>query len=276
MTENPLIIDTSLHWTAVVVYVLAAVLNTYGVIFKKDKAERLSYFIVIAGLIIHGIALIYRWSVAGHGPYMVRYEVLSSNAWIALFLFLIFARAFPKIKPASIVMFPATFLLIAIGLFFNPEVRKLPPSLKSIWLVLHVIFYKIALGTILIALAFSVFYILKKRTGMIWLQRLPDIDTLDTYAYRFAGFGFTFWAIAMLAGSIWAYQSWGRFWAWDPVETWSLITWISFGIYLHLRRFFGWKGEKAAYFYILCFSLSLISIFFIPLIESSIHSEYFR
>lgn len=273
--NNSLVTDTGLHWLAVIVYVLATVTNTYGIIFKKQKAEQLSYFIVIAGLIIHGMALIYRWTVAGHGPYMVKYEVLSSDSWIALFIFLIFCRFFPKIRPSSIIVFPSIFLLIGLGIFFNPELRKLPPSLKSIWLVLHVTFYKIALGTILIAFAFSIFYILKKRTDIKWLQKFLDIETIDVYAYRFTGFGFTFWAIAMLTGSIWAYQSWGRFWAWDPIETWSLITWIFFGIYLHLRRFFGWKGEKSAYFFLLCFLLSIISLFFIPLVESSIHSEYF-
>ncbi|OGW25224.1 MAG: cytochrome C biogenesis protein ResC [Nitrospirae bacterium GWC2_42_7] len=274
--NNPLIIDTAIHWLAVIIYVLASVINIYGLIFRKEKAETASYYIVATGLIVHGIALVYRWAIAGHGPYMVRYEVLSSNAWIALATFLAFSRFFPKIRPVSIFTFPAVFLLIALSLFFNPEMKKLPPSLQSIWLVLHVTFYKIALGTILIALALSVFYILKNRTKIKWLERIPDKDTLDIYAYRFVGFGFTFWAIGMLAGSIWAYQSWGRFWGWDPIETWSLVTWVLFGIYLHLRRFFGWKGEKSAYFFVLCFIVSVVSIFFVPLVESSIHTEYFR
>ncbi len=274
--NEPLVIDTAIHWTAVIVYIIATIANTFGLIFRKERAERRGYIIVIVGLIIHGIGLIYRWNVAGHGPYMTRYEVLSANAWIALFIFLIFARIFPKIKPASIIVFPVAFLTIALGLFFNPEVRKLPPSLKSIWLVLHVTFYKIALGTILIALVLSIFYVLKLRTRIQWLERLPSLDIIDDYAYRFAGFGFTFWAIGMLAGSIWAYRSWGRFWGWDPVEIWSLITWIFFGIYLHLRRFFGWKGEKSAYFLTLCFLISIIAYFFSSLVETSIHSEYFR
>lgn len=274
--NNPLIIDTGLHWAAVVVYVLATAANTYGLIFRKDRAERVSYLLVVVGLFIHGVALIYRWTVSGHGPYMVRYEVLSSNAWTSLFVFLIFARVFPKIRQASIFVFPSAFLLIAIGIFSNPGAKKLPPTLKSIWLVLHVTFYKIALGTLLITLILSVFYILKKRAGIGWLRRLPDIKVIDEYSYRFTGFGFTFWTIGMLAGSIWAYQSWGRFWGWDPVETWSLITWVFLGIYLHLRRFFLWRGEKAAYLFMVCFLISLISLFFIPLIESSIHSEYFR
>jgi cytochrome c-type biogenesis protein CcsB len=271
---NPIVIDISLHWAAVIVYMLATAVNTYGLIFKRDRVEKTSYFIVIAGLLIHGAALIYRWNLTGHGPYTVKYEVFSSNAWMILFIFLIFSWIFPKIKPTSIFVFPSSFLLLATGLFFDPEVKKLPPSLKSIWLIPHGIFYNIALGTILIAVTLSILYIIKKRTSIKWFQRFLDMDTIDIYAYRFAGFGFIFWAIAVLSGSIWAYESWGRFWGWDPIETWSLITWIFFGVYLHLRRFFGWKGERAAYLYIICFLISLISLFFIPYIESTIHSSY--
>ena len=272
--NNPLAIDTGLLWVAVIIYVFATVINIYGLIFKREGAERASYFTVTAGLFVHGIALVYRWNLTGHGPYTVKYEVFSSNAWMVLFIFLVFSKTYPKIKPASMFLFPATLLLLATGLSFNPEVKKLPPSLKSIWLIPHGIFYNIALGTILIAVTLSIFYILKKRTNIKWIQRFLDMDTIDIYAYRFAGFGFIFWAIAVFSGSIWAYQSWGRFWGWDPVETWSLVTWIFFGIYLHLRRFFGWKGEKAAYFFILCFLISVISLFFTPYIESSLHSSY--
>lgn len=276
MKGDQVAIVTGIHWGAVLCYVLATLVNTYGLIFRNEKLEKRGYLIASAGLLVHGAAIVYWWRIVGHGPYMARHEVLSSNAWIVLALFLILVRIFPKIRGASIIVFPSTFLLIAIGLFFNPEVRKLPPTLRSIWLVLHVMFYKIALGTLLVALAFSLFYILKRRTTLRLCERLPDMETIDLYAHRFAGFGFVFWAIAMLAGSIWAYQSWGRFWGWDPVETWSLVTWGMFGIYLHLRRFFGWGGERSAWLFIVCFILSLASIFFTPLIESSIHSEYFR
>lgn len=273
---NTFAIVTGVHWAAVIVYVLATICNTYGIIFKKEKAERIGYYIAVAGLLIHGVGLILWWKIVGHGPYIGRFEVLSSISWVMLVLFLIFCKRFPAVRPASIFVFPSAFLLIALGLFFSPVVRKLPPTLRSIWLILHVTFYKIAAGTIIIALAFSLFYILKSRMKSEWLKRLPDMVTVDMFAYRFAGLGFVFWAIAMLTGSIWAYQSWGRFWGWDPIETWSLITWVVFGIYLHLRRFFGWKGEKAAYFFVVCFLLSMINLFIIPFVASSIHSEYFR
>jgi cytochrome c-type biogenesis protein CcsB len=274
--NNTLYIETGLHWAAVIVYAIAILINSHGIIFHNEKTEKLSYGIVIAGLFSHGAGIIYRWTIAGHGPYMARYEVVSSDAWIALFLFLIFSKIYPKIRPASIIVFPVVLLTTGLALFFNPKINELPPALKSIWLVLHVGFIKVSLGTMLIALAFSIFYILKKNTEIKWLQRLPELETLDLYSYRFAGYGFTFWTITTLAGSIWAYQSWGRFWAWDPIETWALITWIVFGVYLHLRRFFGLKGEKAAYFYMVCFILSILSVFFVPLLESSVHSSYFQ
>jgi cytochrome c-type biogenesis protein CcsB len=273
---NLLIIDSGFHWAAVIMYAFATLVNVYGLIFLREKAEIISYYIVITGLISHGTGLIYRWVVSGHGPYMARYEVLSSDAWIALFLFLVFSRVFPKIRSASIVVFPVTLLVTGLAIFFNADVTKLPPALKSIWLVMHVGFIKISLATMLIAVAISIFYILKKNTNFTWLERLPDIETLDIYAYRFAGFGFTFWTITVLAGSIWAFQSWGRFWAWDPIETWSLIAWISFGVYLHLRRFFGLRGENAAYLLMLCFFITILSVFFVPVLDSSIHSSYFQ
>ncbi|AJE02499.1 cytochrome c biogenesis protein CcsA [Geobacter pickeringii] len=273
---NDFILVTAIHWAAVVIYVVAAVANTWGVVFSKERPERISYRIAGAGLVVHGVALGIWWRAVGHGPYITRHEVLSSMAFMMVAFFLVAARSLPRIRPASILVFPAAFLFVALSIFMSPTVAKLPPTLRSIWLVLHVSFYKIALAPMLVTLAFSIFYLLKRRKSAPWLDRLPDPETMDLLAGRFAGFGFVFWGIGMLAGSIWAYQSWGRFWAWDPIETWSLITWIAFGIHLHLRRFFRFTGEKSAFFFIFCFTLSLMALFFTPLIGASIHSEYFK
>lgn len=273
---NHYYMDVGLHWVAVVLYIGATVANSAGVIFQKPRAEKAGNALVMTGLVAHSVALAYRWITSGHGPYMVRYEVLSSDAWLALVLFLLFKARYPKIRSASLVIFPAIFLLIGCGLFLDPAAQKLPPSLQSIWLIFHVTFYKIALGTLLIALAFAILYLLKMKAASHRYAMLPSLHDIDTYAYRFTGFGFIFWAIAMLAGSIWAYQSWGRFWGWDAIESWSLITWALFGVYLHLRRFFGWHGEKAAWMFIVCFAVSIMTLFFTPLLATSIHAEYFR
>lgn len=264
------------NWVVVIVYVLATIANATGVLFKKDRPERISYWLAGSGLGLHSIVIAYWWTVVGHGPYMAPNEVLSSDAWAIMACFFIFLRLYPRIKPASILAFPATFLMLALSMFYNPGIRTLPATFRSVWLVIHIGLYKISFATLVIGLALSIFYLLKKRKDSGWLQQLPALETLDIYEYRFAGFGFIFWTIGMLAGSIWAYQSWGRFWGWDPTETWSLITCLMFGAYLHLRRFFQWKGTSAAWFFIACFVISVVSLFGMATLSSSIHSEYFK
>ncbi len=263
-------------WTAAGCYALGTVANVYGVLFGSERVERASNGVIWAGMAVHAAAILYWWRVVGHGPYMAPSEVISSDAWVALAVFFVFRRFFPRIRPASVVVFPLALLMLAVAVFFNPGVRALPPTFTGIWLVFHISFYKIALGTLIVALAFSIFYLLKERSRAAWLARLPEKDRLDLSAYRFAGFGFVFWGIAMLAGSIWAYNSWGRYWGWDPVETWSLITWLLFAIYLHLRRFFRWTGRRAAWLLVFCFLVSLLSLFVTSHMGSSIHGEYLR
>lgn len=265
-----------LMWLAVFIYILASIANISGVVFGKGNSERTGYRLALGALALHGCVIAYWWRIVGHGPYMTPSEVLSSDAWVVMGLFLVFQRRYPQIRPASIIVFPGTFLLLALGLFYNPGIRTLPATFRSIWLVFHILFYKIAVSTIVIAFAFSVFYLMKQRKERPWMRRLPDLAGIDLYAYRFAGFGFIFWAIGMLAGSVWAYQSWGRFWGWDPVESWSLVTWIMFGIYLHLRRFYRWTGRKAAWFFMVCFIVSLVSAFYTSHMSTSIHAEYFK
>jgi len=270
-------IYVAVNWLAVFCYVLATVANAGGVLFRKESLERRSYWAAWLGLGVHTAAIAYWWRMVGHGPYMAPSEVLSSDAWITMVVFLVFMRFFPRIRPASVVVLPAVFLMIALANFYNPGIRSLPPTFGSIWLVLHISFYKISLGTLIIALAFSIFFLLQNRPApSAWMLRLPDLDSIDLYAYRFAGFGFIFWTIGMLAGSIWAYRSWGRYWGWDPVETWSLITWVIFGIYLHLRRFFRMNGGKAALFFIFGFLTALVALFVTSHMGTSIHGEYFQ
>ncbi|HKE97567.1 MAG TPA: c-type cytochrome biogenesis protein CcsB [Actinomycetes bacterium] len=78
-------------------------------------------------------------------------------------------------------------------------------------------------------------------------RRLPAAATLDELAYRTAAFGFPIWTFAIMAGAIWAQAAWGRYWGWDPKETWSFITWVVYAAYLHARATAGWRGRGAAW-----------------------------
>lgn len=266
----------AVNWSIVIIYVLATIANVAGVLFRSDRFERISYRAAGCGLALHTIVISLWWAEVGHGPYMAPNEVLSSDAWMVMVCFFIFLKLYPRIKSASVVAFPAAFLMLALSMFYNPGIRTLPATFRSVWLIIHIGLYKIALATLVIACGLAVFYLLKKRRDSGWLRQLPPLETLDVYSYRFAGFGFIFWTIGMLAGSIWAYQSWGRFWGWDPTETWSLITCLMFGAYLHLRRFFRLNGTSAAWVFIACFIVSLVTLFGMATLSGSIHSEYFK
>lgn len=274
---NPIVLDYILHWTAVGLYILATIAFAHSVVFDQPTRSRYGVWLVRLGLVPHTAALLVRWQHSGHGPYMLKYEVLSSNAWITLVMLLIFLWRRPTWSPVALVTLPVSFLMMALGLFANPEVRELPPTLRSIWLVFHVFFNKLAVGAFILSVAAAVVLLrkLKGHSGRL-LDRLPDADALDAYTVRFVGFGLVFWATTIVAGAIWANQSWGRYWGWDVIETWSLITLLAYATLLHVRKFFGLSGARLAWWTLGCFVVSLLTIFILPFAVPSLHAAYFQ
>lgn len=269
--------EVLLHWAGVILYSTSAVAYALHLFFGRERAQRWGVALAAAGLVPHGAGLILRWIESGHGPYMARYEVLSSNAWVAVASFLLASWCLPRLRAAGAVVMPACFLGMTAGLFTDPGLRTLPPSLRSVWLVLHIVFAKLGAGGILVSFGAGVLLLLReRRPDAAFVTRLPAPEVLDDYSRRFAGFGFLFWSVMIAAGAIWANDSWGRYWAWDPIEVWSLVTWLSFGAYLHLRRFHGWKGSRAAWLVAACFLLSMATLSVVPLLTRSLHGEYFQ
>lgn len=265
--------EVAVHLCAILVYATAAGTSIWGVGLGRPRWLSRAMWLGLLGFAVHGAALALRWVESGHGPYVTRFEVLSSNAACSVLVFLVLAGFRPALRPLSVVVYPAAFLLVALGLYSGVEIRQLPPTFAGAWLVLHVAFYFLAFGSGLAAVAASVLYLTSAGQTP---RRFGDQATLDSAAYRLAGVAFAFWGVGMLTGSIWAYYSWGSYWTWDPIETWSLVTGLAFGVYLHLRRSFGWKGARAAYVLFACFALAVGSLFFTSLIETSLHSAYFR
>lgn len=274
---NAGLIEVVLNWTAVGLYLAAAVAVTAGVLFGRERWAERGLFIAAAGLVPHGAALILRWIAAGHGPYMMRYEVLSSDAWVAVAVLLVFLRFRPRWTPAAMVAIPVAVLMLALAQFANPEIRALPPTLRSVWLVFHVLMAKLAAGAFLVSLALAVLVLRKAagRGGRL-THRTPPIEVLDATLVRVVGFGFIFWTVNIAAGAIWANQSWGRYWGWDPIETWSLITWLVYGTLLHLRRFFRLKPLPTARLAVGAFALFVLTLLILPFVMPSLHSAYFQ
>ena len=274
---TPFALETSLHWAGVALYIVGAALFAHAVTFAHPERTRWALWATAAGLLPHSAALALRYFAVGHGPYMLKYEVLSSNAWIAIVMLLIFVWRRPQWAAITLLALPVAILMMGFGLFTNPEARNLPPTLRSMWLVFHVLFNKLAVGAFLLSVAAAV-VLLRKLGGASsrFLDRLPASDALEAYTVRFIGFGFVFWTTTIGAGAIWANQSWGRYWGWDPIESWSLVTWLAYAILLHTRLFFKLKARATAWGTVACFGLSVLTVLIFPFIFPSLHSAYFQ
>jgi cytochrome c-type biogenesis protein CcsB len=105
-----------------------------------------------------------------------------------------------------------------------------------------------------------------------FLDRVPRPAVLDNLAHRTIMFAFPIWTFAIIAGAIWADSAWGRYWGWDPKETWSFITWVGYAGYLHARATAGWRGKKAAIVSLIAFACLLFNFFGINYLVSGLHS----
>jgi cytochrome c-type biogenesis protein CcsB len=270
-------LEIGLHWISVAFYAISASFFVCGFSFNKGKALKYGVMAAIAGLVPHTLALLLRWYSTGHGPYLRRYEVYSSDVWIGLVLFTVLQWRKPPLRPLGVIVLPASFLLIGMAVMSSPEIRPLPETFQTFWLFVHIFFAKLAYGSCLIGTALAGIYLIAHRPGFVrgnLTSRLPETPVIDELSYKFTSFGFIMLGVMIASGAIWANDAWGSYWSWDPVETWSLISWVVYGIYLHLRRMHGWQGLKAAWYNIGAFSLLLFTIFGIGLVYISSHSPY--
>jgi len=272
-----LTIELVVLWCAAGLYLVSGILFVYSIVFRNEHASKQSMFLALAGLLLHSVALMMRWGISGHPPYTQKYEIYSLSVWTTILFFMILGWRRPKLRIIGIVIMPLSLLVMAISLSGNPAVNSLSPSLLGIWFHIHAISNALTAGASILAVGASIIYILKdKRQDLEFYAKLPSLDVLDEYAYKFAAFSFIFWSITVVSGAIWANNAWGRYWAWDPIETWSLITWCMFALYLHVRHFFKWKGRKAALLLCLCFCSSVLGLALLPIFIESIHSAYFQ
>ena len=274
-------IDWILYLTAATFYAISSVIYIYCLVFEKEQKLNFAINSAILGLLFHSVSVALRWITAEHGPYISMYEVLSSYAWVSVALFLLAQQKYEKIKIAGFIAMPVAFLIMGIGSTYSRDIQLIPASLRSYWLIAHVGFAKLAFGSILVAVGIAALYILKERHSNrsgtdenSFYDRLPELKVMDDLMYRFVASGLLFLTIMIGAGAIWANQTWGRYWGWDPTETWSLITWFTYGICLHLRMNVGWSGKRIAWLIIFSIFVLAFSLFGIGYVYSGLHTSY--
>jgi cytochrome c-type biogenesis protein CcsB len=227
--------------------------------------------LLIAGFVVRGLA-------AGRFPLGNMYE-FSLGAAIAVALVYLVAATRTDLRWLGVWVIGAVLLTLGLAVtVLYTESAQLVPALKSWWLVIHVSAAAISGGAFTISAGFIVMYLVRRRaeqrgtTERGLASRLPSADRLDSLAYRTIAFVFPVWTFAVIAGAIWAENAWGRYWGWDPKETWAFITWVIYAGYLHARSTAGWKGTRAAVIGLIGFGAFLINYFGVNFLASGLHS----
>jgi len=235
---------------------------------KTERVGRLgSAFMLIATLLLL-VGVIFRGISANRVPWGNMYEFSITGA-LSFSIAYLFALVKYKMRwlalPASIAMLIT--LGTAVTLLYRPS-APLVPALKSTWLVIHVSAAIISGGVFLLANFIAGTYLIldryeQKGARPIWMQKLPSLESLDNFSYRLIALVFPLWTFSVIAGAIWAEAAWGRYWGWDPKETWAFITWVAYAAYLHARVTIGWRGRKAAWLCLLAGSTFLFNYVYI-------------
>ena len=249
-------------WIAVWLYGMSFIAYLYGLVFRRESWIRYGWYLAMAGFVPQSISIGIRWGITGHPPVMRAYENSMLSGWIIIVLFFLVRRWHRNVEVIGVAVMPVILLMLGNGVMTKPYLEPMSPPFKSNWLWLHVFFAWIAYGAFCIAAGFGLMYLIKRRVdakkgGADFFERLPALPVMNDLMLRTVIFGFIALTVEIGAGALWANNLWGRYWGWDPVETWSLITWLIYGIVIHLGMTLGWKGGRMAWLVI----IALISVF---------------
>jgi cytochrome c-type biogenesis protein CcsB len=255
-------ITTFVYGTAALLYIIAWVL-------QKNNVGRIAFVVSIIGFLGNLAGFGLRWAESyqlgfGRVPLSNLYESLVFFALSIAGLYLLVEKRQGHRTMGAFVL-PIAFLCLAYASLspnISDRIQPLLPALKSNWLIVHVITCFIGYAGFAIAFCLSLMVFLRKDNkegkASMW-SKIPDLHSLDDLTHKMVMIGFLFLTVGIITGAVWANSAWGRYWGWDPKETWSLITWFIYATFLHARLMRGWQGRKAAILSIVGFGAVLFT-----------------
>lgn len=261
-------------------YFIAMVFYWFQLITKNKLNGQLATAFTVIGWVGNTIILVARTILAHRLPLANGYEFILTFCWGTVLIYL-FIQLHYRLKELGAFVMPIPFLLLSFVVITMGSnemiVQAIPPALKSNWLTLHVLTAIFSYGAFAVSFGLAVLYLFKAHSGTspvikAFVSRVPDIDILDELSYKIILFAFSFLTLVIITGAIWAEYAWGTYWSWDPKETWSLITWIIYAVYLHARLMHDWKGKRAAWLAIIGFAAVLFTFFGVNYFLPGLHS----
>jgi cytochrome c-type biogenesis protein CcsB len=244
---------------------------------------RTAFVLTCLGLIVHMGAILTRGLAEHRVPWGNMYEFISAITCAAVLFLTIAAIRFRAYYMGLFVLLPVVIgLVIDVVVIYTPA-GQVAPALQSYWIAIHVTGMIIAIGMYIFGAVVTALYLMTDRherrvaagqdsavAGI--MAQLPSAAKLDQLAYRAILFAFPAWTFAVIAGAIWADHAWGRYWGWDPKETWSFIVWVVYAAFLHARATAGWRGRRAAYIQLVGFACLMFNLIGVNLWITGLHS----
>lgn len=241
---------------------------------------RAAVAVTVLGWVLHDGSVVTRGLAARRVPWGNMYEYSSVICLVAVSAYLWLLSREQVRYLGALVMAPVVIGLGIAGTVLKVRATPLMPALNTYWIKIHTSAVMAASGVFMVAFAATVLYLFKESaerrqlaaTGQVSPSRLPSAASIDRVAYRMTAFGFPVWTFGVVAGAVWAEAAWGRYWGWDPKETWAFITWVVYAGYLHARSTAGWKGRRSAYIGIAGFLALLFTFYAVNLWIAGLHS----
>ena len=246
--------------------ILLLIVGFSEIFFEKKWVSitgKIGMLLLIAIFFYHGFGIVLRWYLSGHAPWSNGYEATIFISWVSVLSGILFSKK-TKMPAAATALIAVCLMGIAHGNLMNPEITNLVPVLKSYWLMIHVAIITgsygfLTMGSLLalIVLVCMIFLTDDKKEIII-----PKINELTKINEKTTNIGLFMLTIGTFLGGVWANESWGRYWGWDPKETWALISIIIYAFVLHIRIIFK-KNHLYIYNLFSLFALSsLVMTFF--------------
>jgi cytochrome c-type biogenesis protein CcsB len=244
---------------------------------RVEQFGRIGVALTIIGFLLSVAGVVTRALAAQRAPWgnMFEFTITAMVLFVGVYLILVW-RAGLRWLGLPVTLLAAVGNGLAVTVFYV-AVAPLVPALHSVWFLIHIVAAAISGAAFNVGGVMSILYLIRKRAeerGTVrgYLGQLPDSRRMDLIAYRFLAFAFPLWTFTVAAGAIWAQYAWGRYWGWDPKETWALVTWVIYACYLHARSTAGWRGTKAAVIAIIGLASFWFNFVGINLLVSGLHS----
>ena len=262
----------------------ALLLPVYGLAAWKPTRilERIANASMLAGSLLIGATIYQRGVEVAHAPFQTLYEVylLLAISLAASYLLILVSGGLDILsrvgKPMVLLFGALTSASVAVVLFMGTRAgdfqTDLPPALQSPWFIPHVIVYLFGYGSLVLAMVSSLIYLVGGSRKLLSKDSLRDVDR---FTHRIIAIGFPFLTAGLIFGSLWAWAAWANYWAWDSKEVWSLITWLAYLVYMHLRLVRGWRGRPVAWTVVLggaSIFITLLLFGYLPASITSVHN----